>query len=267
METVTSADGTSIAFEQHGQGPPIILVHGGSAPVYWKPVIPHLSDDYTVVVPHRRGVGASDDTSEYSLARGVEDMRAVIESLDESPVLFGHSFGGLLALETARRTSVKKLLAYEPAVLAGEYRRQADLASRMQSQIDNGERRQAMKYYIREVMHGGEIDDLDAWLAEWPPWPDIVALTENIVRINRVIEEYQLPSTIETGCPTLLLTGSDGPPHLRDGIRAVHEATPTSKIVEFDGLGHGGPAEAPNHVTSELRHFIHKGEVQATEAP
>jgi pimeloyl-ACP methyl ester carboxylesterase len=219
-------------------------------------VVPRFADDYTVIVPHRRGVGESGDSEEYSLSRGVEDVRAVIDAVEGTPILFGHSFGGLLAIETARTAPVEKLIAYEPAVLVGEYRQQADLASQMQTRIDDGERRQAMKFYIREVMHGGEIDNLDGWLAEWPPWPDIVALTENIARINRAIEQYRLPGALDIDAPTLLLTGTEGPPHLRDGIRAVDDALSDSQLVEFEGVGHGGPTEAPDRVTSEVRAFI-----------
>lgn len=256
MQTVTSADGTSIAYEEYGGGEPLILIHGGSAPEYWKPIIPRLTDDYNVIVPHRRGVGGSEDTEEYSLNRGVEDMQAIIEAADGNPVLFGHSFGGLLAIETARTTPVEKVIAYEPAVLVGEYREQASLAARMQELIDSGERREAMKFYIREVMHGGEIEDLEAWLEEWPPWPDIVELTENIARINRTIEQYRLPDSLDIDAPLLLLTGSEGPPHLRDGIRTVHNAVSDSQFIEFEGVGHGGPEEDPKAILAEVRAFI-----------
>jgi len=256
MQTVTSADGTSIAFERHGEGPPLILLHGGSSPQYWKPIVPRFAEDYTVIIPHRRGVGESGDAEEYSLDRGVEDLRAVIDAVDGTPILFGHSFGGLLAVEAARTVAIEKLIAYEPAVLVGKYREQADLASQMQARIDDGDRRQAMKFYIREVMHGGDIHDLDGWLADWPPWPDIVALTENIARINRTIEQYRLPGSLDIDVPTLLLTGTEGPPHLRDGIRAVEGALSDSQFVEFEGVGHGGPTEAPDRVTSEVRAFI-----------
>jgi pimeloyl-ACP methyl ester carboxylesterase len=264
METVTSADGTRIAYERHGSGPPLILLHGGSAPQYWKPIVPRFADDYTVVVPHRRGVGASEDSKEYSLDRGVEDVRAVIDAVDGDPILFGHSFGGLLAIETARFAPLAKLIAYEPAVLVGDYRKQADLAARMQARLDDGDERAAMKFYIGEVMHGGETDDLDSWLEDWPPWPEIVGLAENIVRINRTIERYRLPESLEIDTPTLLLTGTEGPPHLKDGIRAVRAAIPNSQFVEFEGIGHGGPAEAPDQITADVRAFI---EARDTTAP
>ncbi|WP_311174115.1 alpha/beta fold hydrolase [Halobellus ordinarius] len=266
MQTVISADGTSIAYEQHGEGPPLVLLHGGSSPEYWKPIVPHFVEDYTVVVPHRRGVGESGDSDEYRLERGVEDVRAVIDAVNGAPVVFGHSFGGLLALEAARHASVKKLIAYEPAVLVDDYREQAALAAQMQKRIDDGDRREAMKFYIREVMHGGEIDDLDGWLAEWPPWPDIVALTENIARINRTIEQYQLPDALEIDAPVLLLTGTEGPPHLRDGIRAVDAALSNSQFVEFDDVGHGGPTEAPDRVIAKVRNFIGKEELSVAES-
>ena len=109
-------------------------------------------------------------------------------------------------------------------------------------------------------MHGGEIEDLDGWLAEWPPWPEIVTLTENIARINRAIEQYRLPETLAIDIPTLLLTGTQGPPHLKDGIRAVDDALSDSQLVELEGVGHGGPTEAPGRVTAEVRSFIHKSE-------
>jgi len=256
VQTVTSADGTSIAYEQQGEGPPLLLLHGGSSPQFWKPIVPLFADDYTVIIPHRRGVGASGDSEEYSLERGVEDVCAVVDAVDGNPALFGHSFGGLLAIEAARTASVRALVAYEPAVLVGEYREQADLAAQMQALIDDGNRREAMKQYIREVMHGGQIEDFDGWLAEWPPWPDIVALTDNIARINRTIEQYRLPDGLSINAPTLLLTGSEGPPHLRDGIHEVHDTISDSRLVEFEGVGHGGPEEAPDRVTGEVRAFI-----------
>lgn len=256
MQTVESADGTSIAYERHGQGRPLVLLHGGSRPQYWQPLVPRLADEYAVVVPHRRGVGASDDSEEYSLDRGAEDVRAVVEAVDGDPVLFGHSFGGLLAVEAARIAPVDRVVAYEPAVLVGEYRAQATLAAEMQARLDEEGRRAAMRHYVREVMHGGDVADLDAWLEAWPPWPDIVDVAENVVRINRAIERYRLPETLSLGVPTLLLTGTEGPPHLRDGVRALHEAVPDSRLVEFEGVSHAGPVEAPVRVLSEVRAFV-----------
>lgn len=274
MQTVTSADGTSIAYEQHGEGQPLILLHGGSTRQYWKPIVPRFTDDYTVVVPDRRGHGESGDATGqdsastrsdahedgggYSLEREVEDTRAIIDAVDGDPILFGHSFGGLQAIEAARVAPVEQVVAYEPAVLVGEYREQANLVDQMQAQLDQGEHREAMKLHVREVIHGGEIgeDALDRWLAEWPPWPEYARLAEQTLRMNREIEQYRLPDTLDIDVPALMLTGTEGPSHLQDSVRAVHEALPDSRLVEFEGVSHAGPQEEPDRITAEIREFL-----------
>ena len=257
MPTVTSADGTRIAYERHGEGPPLVLLHGDSTGgQYWARIAPRFADDHTVLVPDRRGRGDSGDREAYGLEREIADARAVIDAVEGEPVLFGHSFGGLQAIEVAREVPVRAVVAYEPAVLVGEYREGADLAARMQERLDAGERREAMKLHVEEVIHGGDADDLDAWLEEWPVWPEYVRFVENAVRMNRALEAYELPGSLDLGAPALLLTESDGPPHLRESVRAVHESLAASRLVEFDGLGHTGPSEDPGRVVAEIRAFL-----------
>ena len=258
MQTVTSADGTRIAIETHGDGPPLVLSHGGGTRRYWDPVVPHVDDDYTVVVPDRRGRGDSGDHDEYSLDTEIEDTRAVVDAIDGDPILFGHSFGGLRAIETARTTPVEAVVAYEPAVLVGEYRERADLTERMQARLDEGDRRGAMRCHLRTVLHGDEIGDdrFEQWLDAWPAWPEYARFAENALRMDRAIEAYELPETLDVGAPALLLTGSEGPQHLRDSVRAVNDAIPNSRLVEFEGLGHNGPASEPAQVVETVRSFI-----------
>jgi len=270
MQTVTAADGTEIAYEIHGTDsadsadvvdggkPPLVLLHGGGTRRYWDPVVPQFADDYTVVVPDRRGRGDSDDHEEYSLGKEVEDTVAVVEAVDGEPVLYGHSFGGLRAIETAREVSVAAVVAYEPAVLVGDYREESNLADRMAAKLDAGDSEGAMRLHLREVLHGGDIGDeaFEAWLDEWPAWPEYAGFIESTLRMDRVIEEYRLPTTLDVDAPALLLTGSEGPSHLRDSVRAVDEALPDSRLVEFDGVGHDGPTAAADRVTSTVREFL-----------
>lgn len=259
MHTVVSTDGTRIAYETHGDGAPLILLHGGGTRRYWDPVIPYFDDDYTVVVPDRRGRGDSGDHDVYSLDREVEDVGAVIDAVEADPVLFGHSFGGLRAFEAARRRSVSAVIVYEPAVLIGDYREQADLVARMQERLNAGDRRGAMRLHLREVLHGDISDDaFEQWLAEWPTWPDYTRFVENALRMNRVIEAYELPDTIDIDAPVLLLTGSEGPSHLRDSIRAVENAVPNSQFVEIENLGHNGPVSDPKRVSTSVREFLQR---------
>jgi len=256
MPTVTSPDGTRIAYERHGDGPPLVLLHGGLTRRYWDPLVPRFADDFTVVTPDRRGRGESGDTEPYSIEREVEDARAVVDAVDGEPVLFGHSFGGLQAVEAASVTPVAGVVAYEPAYLGDDYRETADLAARMQARLDAGEPEAATKLHLREVLHGDDIDDIDAWLDDWPVWPAPVDHVENTIRMNRALEGHPLPDSLDIDAPVLLLTGSEGPAHLRESVRAVHDALPDSRLVEFEGVGHSGPTEAPARTAEAVLDFV-----------
>ena len=149
------------------------------------------------------------------------------------------------------------MVAYEPAILVGDYRETADLADRMEAHLDRGERREAMKLHLREVLHDDIGDaEFEAWLDGWEGWPDCVAHVELDYRMDRAVERYELPETLEVDAPALLLTGSEGPSHLRDSVRATRDALPGSRLVEFDGVGHNGPVTAAERVTPTVREFL-----------
>jgi pimeloyl-ACP methyl ester carboxylesterase len=94
------------------------------------------------------------------------------------------------------------------------------------------------------------------WLDEWPGWPVFVQYVENTLRMDRAVEENALPDRLAVDAPALLLTGTEGPSHLRDSVRAVHEALPDSRLVELDGVTHLGPVEAPERVVGAVRPFL-----------
>jgi pimeloyl-ACP methyl ester carboxylesterase len=61
MQTVTSADGSRIAFELSGAGPPLVFVHGGwDDHTAWRLVLPMLAQRFTIYAMDRRGCGQSD---------------------------------------------------------------------------------------------------------------------------------------------------------------------------------------------------------------
>ena len=264
MATTQFADGNEIAYERHGDGQPLILLHGGMAPrQYWNPVLPQF-EEYGAVIPQRPGFGTClDDPAETSadevLDREIQYVRTLVDAVDTvdgDPILFGHSFGALTAVEAARDAAVEAVLAYEPAVLPEAFRSEAELADRMATLIEAGDRRTAVKRYVEQVLHPDGIDDLDAWLAEWPVWPDCVELAEEVVRMNRAVEQYQLPATLDVDASVLVMTGTDGPAFLRESARGVHEALPHSRLVEFDGVSHSGPSEAPERIAAEVEAFL-----------
>src|SRR5262249_58976517 len=83
MKTVTSKDGTTIAYDQTGTGPPLVLVDGALNSRAFGlngPLAAILADRFTVVTYDRRGRGDSGDTPPYAVRREIEDLAAVIDA-------------------------------------------------------------------------------------------------------------------------------------------------------------------------------------------
>src|SRR6478736_4593361 len=103
LATVTSRDGTTIAYERTGSGPAVVLVCGGSTDRGSNAGLAAvLSATNTVYNFDRRGRGDSGDTLPYAVEREVEDIAAVIDAAGGTAYLYGTSSGAALAFEAAR---------------------------------------------------------------------------------------------------------------------------------------------------------------------
>src|SRR5215813_70789 len=94
MKTVTSKDGTAIAYDQAGTGPPLVLVDGAlNSRVFGLngPLAAILADRFTVVTYDRRGRGDSGDTPPYAVQREIEDLAAVIDATGGPAYVYGIS--------------------------------------------------------------------------------------------------------------------------------------------------------------------------------
>src|SRR5687767_9633845 len=117
--TVTSKDGTRIAFEVLGEGPTLVLIGGAAndrnSPIAGVPMAKLLAGHFTVVAYDRRGRGDSGNVLPYAVEREVEDLAALIGAVGGPAVLFGHSSGAGLALEAGvAGLPLAGIAAYEP---------------------------------------------------------------------------------------------------------------------------------------------------------
>src|SRR5208283_1088597 len=118
MDTVTSTDGTRIAFDKVGKGPAVVLVAGAlCARLSWSGtgLSMLLAPHFTVYNYDRRGRGNSGDTKPYSMEREIDDIEALVDDAGGTAALYGHSSGACLALEAAARLGGKitKLAMYD----------------------------------------------------------------------------------------------------------------------------------------------------------
>src|SRR5262249_29137018 len=118
MRKAISKDGTTIAFDQLGKGPAIILVDGALCSRSFGPMpklAPLLAQRFTVFTYDRRGRGDSGDTASYRVEREIEDIDALIAEAGGSAYVFGISSGAALVLRAAASgLAIEKLALYEP---------------------------------------------------------------------------------------------------------------------------------------------------------
>src|SRR3954447_20542428 len=120
-ETVISADGTTIGYRRLGQGPGLVLLHGGvNASQHMLGLGRALADAFTLYLPDRRGRGTSGPFGPaYSIEREDEDLAALVERTGAAFV-FGPADGGLFALHGAIGLDrIRKVAAYEPLLVLG----------------------------------------------------------------------------------------------------------------------------------------------------
>jgi pimeloyl-ACP methyl ester carboxylesterase len=98
-----SADGTEIAGRVQGDGPALVLVHGGigDGEIAWDAMLPHLIDRFTCYLPSTRGRGLSGDNPDHSPPRLEDDVTAFVGSIGEPVYLAGWSGSGAWVLGTA----------------------------------------------------------------------------------------------------------------------------------------------------------------------
>lgn len=108
-------NGTTIAYEVHGQGEPLLLIHGaGVDHTTWQPQLEPLGKHFRLIVPDVRGHGQSGQTSTpYSIELFAEDLLCLLDTLGiQRTLICGHSMGGPVAqcVVTKQPERVKALI-------------------------------------------------------------------------------------------------------------------------------------------------------------
>jgi pimeloyl-ACP methyl ester carboxylesterase len=247
MNTVVSTDGTTVAFDRLGTGPPVALVGGASVDRSSNvPLAELLAADFTVFNFDRRGRGDSGDTPPYAVEREIEDIGAVLKEAGGSANLFGSSSGAVLALEaTAGGLPVGKLALWEPPYVLDETRRPPiDHVERLDEMIADGRRGDAAAYFMREVVRAPAEFVAEARTQPW--WDAPEALAHTLAYDARVLGDYSLPTgrAQSVDVPTLVLAGGADMPWMRDTAQALADALPQGQTRMLEGQGHATVAAA-----------------------
>ena len=242
MDTVTSKDGTTIAFDRLGAGPPVILVSGGSVD---RSSLAGLADllaqKFSVFNYDRRGRGPSGDTQPYAVQREVEDIDAVIAAAGGSACLFGSSSGAALAIQAAASgLAITKLALWEAPFIIGDSRPRpaADTASVYRKFVAEGRRGDAVEYFMTQVV--GLPEEFAAFGRTQPWWAGSEALAHTLAYDAEIMGDYSLPTDriARVAMPTLVLDGGASFDWMGQTAQAITDALPDGRRQTLPGQEH-----------------------------
>ncbi|MCI0856132.1 MAG: alpha/beta hydrolase [Chloroflexi bacterium] len=256
MQTVTSADGTSIAYWYSGEGPPLLLVHGGmSDRSAWILVQPLLAEHFTVYTINQRGREGSGEPKPFAFESYFEDVVALIDKIGEPVHLLGHSGGALCSMGVALRTDrLRSLILYEPPAPTAALEKLT--ASRIRELVEAGDNEGAALEFFRIGPQVPE-EDIER-MRQSPIWPHLVSLAPTLVpEIDAFMEyEFTISDYSAIDVPLLLLVGSDSPPDLRAVSDQLVDLVPDVRLVELEGQQHGANFDAPELFAAEVTKFL-----------
>jgi pimeloyl-ACP methyl ester carboxylesterase len=251
VETVRSADGTTIAFETAGEGPPLILVGGAfcdrSARASGTPLAALLAHRYAVISYDRRGRGDSTDSASWSIDRELTDLSALIELAGGRAFVFGNSSGGLLALAAAvRGMSISQLVLFEPPVILDANRATSffALAQQLDAEARAERRSEAVALYFTSVMQMPE--PAVAQMRNAPIWSELERLAHTLSYDLRITASVaaKLEQLASVRSSTLVMAGSQCPAWLREAIETLTCAIPHARYRTLERQTHAVDPEA-----------------------
>jgi pimeloyl-ACP methyl ester carboxylesterase len=254
MPTVTSKDGTTIAYTPLGHGPAVILVDGATGfRWYGEPseLAQLLAANFTVYCYDRRGRGESSDTQPFAVEREIEDIEALIDAAGGPAFLYGISSGGALALEVTLGlpSKVKKLAIYEVPYDDTEAGVQAWHGYRTQLAefLATDQRGEAATLFMRFV---GAPEEMVAGARQSPMWQIMEAVAPTLAYDAAELgPDRRVPTTraAAVSVPTLIMDGGASEemmPFMRASAETLAAAIPQARRETLAGQTHNVDAKA-----------------------
>jgi len=254
--SVRSADGTRVALERVGDGPPLILVE---AALHYRAfssfggLVPLLSRDFTVYTYDRRGRGESADTKPYSPDREVEDLEALIAEAGGSAHLYGYSSGALLAMRAAAQgLPIGRMALLEPPLredLAAP--KESDLTRELAQLVDTGRSGAAVEYFHKSI---GIPDEFVDSMRSAPEWSRMESVAHTLVYDCTISDATTAAVLRAVEVPTLVLDSEGSTDNLSGWAATVARQLPRGSHQSLPGEWHSVPDEVLAPVLLEFFH-------------
>lgn len=257
MAKTFSRDGTALAFDRTGNGPPVILIGGAlSDRSAGAPGLAALLEPrFTVLAYDRRGRGGSGDTVPHAVAREVEDLEAVITEAGGSAFVYGVSSGAALALEAAASgLGITRLALFEPPFRVADNvpRPPGDLTKTVAELASSGRRGDAVEAFLSKAV--GLPPEIIARMRNSPMWAGLEAMAHTLVYDFTIMGDGSFPTerAASVTAPTLVIGSEASPAWLRQAVETVANTLPNARSRFLAGQFHGVPPEALARVLEEF---------------
>jgi pimeloyl-ACP methyl ester carboxylesterase len=262
---VTTTDGVTIGATVHGQGPPLVFLHGmfGDGDIDWDPLLGQLTGRFTCHLPSQRGRGLSGDHPDLSYGRQLDDFLAYIASIGQPTGLVGWSGGAWPVLGAAAQSdAVAAVAPLEPESvgLADEQELAAfgNALARAGELATEGDLTAAVRPLAGFVFNDEEIAVLeDAGYLEATG-----RYVPNLLNFFQQLKEHEGPAPEDPAvlgaisAPVLVLHGSDTKPLAAATARYVADHVPNARVQEIPGAGHAAPLTHPEALAEALTEFF-----------
>ena len=250
MPTVTSTDGTKIAFDRVGSGPAVILVNGAGVSRASDPFMTQLAEllgkHFTVYNYDRRGRGASSDTQPFAKEREIEDLQALVENAGGKVMVFGISSGAVVSLDaTALTPGITRVAVYEPSLIVDASRQSvpADYAERLMRLAVQGKRDEAVEYFLTQAV-GIPAEYIGGMKQDQAMWSGVTGVAHTLAYdaafVGDVMQGKPLPPDrwVTVTVPVLVVDGGASDGWIGHGADALANVLPHASRHTLAGQTH-----------------------------
>lgn len=247
--------------------PSLMLLHSGAASHrQWKALIARLGRHWHVVAPDLIGHGDTPMPADGTPTLEDEAVRlaALLERLEGPVHLAGHSYGGAMALELARRQPrrIASLAMYEPvafnllrdSIHRDGWREIALLGQRQIDLVAHGEMRTAaigfLDYWVRPGALLAMPDHMQAYIIRC--MPAVAAEFRALLQVGNAVAADFGSLTM----PVLLMSGSETTLAVRGVMAELRRLLPAPRYVTLTGAAHMAPVQQPDLINPLLLDFL-----------